>query len=212
MVQLLILLFSDWDIVKMSDVNDEIKQEEPTNGVTEEVPMEEDIGDINERIKQIEEEARKIREMQTDFNSTVSSIGGSPSLSMSLEERAAIDNRSVFVGNVDYSSKPEQLEEHFRGSGAIERVTILADRYTGHPKGFAYIEFTEPDGKQNALALNESLFLGRQIKVTEKRTNKPGISTTNRPYRGRGRGRGRIIGRFPGFRGRRTIRRGFQPY
>lgn len=108
------------------------------------------------------------------------------------------------------------MEEHFRGCGAIERVTILADRFTGHPKGlvfvvfnnlfllsFAYIEFTEVDGKQNALALNESLFLGRQIKVTEKRTNKPGISTTNRPPRGRGRGR---IGRFAGFRGRRGLR------
>ncbi|KAI6182542.1 Pabpn1-prov protein [Aphelenchoides bicaudatus] len=199
----------------MSTANDETNQEEPTNGTSDDIAMEgtEDIGDINERIKQIEEEARKIREMQTDFNSTVSSIGGSPSVNtLSLEEKAAIDNRSVFVGNVDYSSKPDQLEEHFRGCGAIERVTILADRYTGHPKGFAYIEFTEADGKQNALALNESLFLGRQIKVTEKRTNKPGISTTNRPpYRSRGRG-----GRFArgSFRGRRPIRRrgGFQPY
>jgi hypothetical protein len=60
-----------------------------------------DIGDINERIKQIEEEAKKIREIQIDFNSTVSSIGGSPSVSsLSMEEKAAIDNRSVFVGNV----------------------------------------------------------------------------------------------------------------
>lgn len=71
---------------------------------------------------------------------------------------------------------------------------------------FAYIEFTEPEGKQNALALNESLFLGRQIKVTEKRTNKPGISTTNRPPRGRGRGRVIVRYMYPGFRGRRPMR------
>ncbi|KAI6178410.1 RRM domain-containing protein [Aphelenchoides besseyi] len=201
----------------MSATESTIAVEEAVNGdvvetATEETPMEgtEDFGDINERIKQIEEEAKKIREMQLEFNTSSTSTNGSsfgPTLSQ--EEKAAIDNRSVFV---DYSAKPDQLEEHFRGCGAIERVTILADKFSGHPKGFAYIEFTEPDGKQNALALNESLFLGRQIKVTEKRTNKPGISTTNRPPRGRGR---RAASRFyPGFRGRARAmrRRAYQPY
>lgn len=103
----------------MSVANEEINQEEivPANGVADESSMEftevcstlnrlnfvQDIGDINERIKQIEEEARKIREMQTDFSMTTSSIGGSPSVnSLSLEEKAAIDNRSVFVGNVRF--------------------------------------------------------------------------------------------------------------
>jgi hypothetical protein len=39
--------------------------------------------------------------MQSDLNMTSSSIGGSPSVnSLSLEEKAAIDGRSVFVGNV----------------------------------------------------------------------------------------------------------------
>ena len=78
------------------------------------------------------------------------------------------------------------------------------------------------------MALDDSLFRGRQIKVCvylqksqdlkifvqvmPKRTNKPGISTTNRPPRGRGgfraRGRGRGFGggymRRPrgGYRGR----------
>lgn len=78
---------------------------------------------------------------------------------------------------------------------------------------FAYIQFTEPDGMSNALALDESLFLGRQIKVSSKRTNKPGISSTNRPPRGRGvRGRGFGARGFRGSRGRPTRRYGFQPY
>lgn len=45
---------------------------------------------------------------------------------------------------------------------------------------------------QTALSMNDSLFIGRQIKVTEKRTNRPGISSTNRPPRIRG-GRGRNV-------------------
>jgi polyadenylate-binding protein 2 len=61
---------------------------------------------------------------------------------------------------------------------------------------FAYVEFSDTEAVNTAVALDESLFRGRQIKVVPKRTNKPGISSTNRPPRGRGRGRGL------GFRGR----------
>lgn len=64
----------------------------------------------------------------------------------------------------------------------------------GHPKGFAYIEFASKDFVETALAMNETLFRGRQIKVMSKRTNRPGLCTTNRIPRGM-RGRGGIRGR-----------------
>jgi polyadenylate-binding protein 2 len=77
---------------------------------------------------------------------------------------------------------------------------------------FAYVEFSDKESTQTALALDDSLFKGRQIKVkiyiymyvfliiknfqvTLKRTNRPGVSTTDRPPRGGHRGFGR--GRFP---------------
>lgn len=44
-------------------------------------------------------------------------------------------------------------------------VTILCNKFDGHPKGFAYIEFGDKDSIQTAMALDESLFRGRQIKV-----------------------------------------------
>ena len=105
-------------------------------------------------------------------------------------------NRSVYVGNVDYGATAEELEQHFHGCGSINRVTILCNKYDGNPKGFAYVEFSDKDSTDTAMALDDSLFRGRQIKVLPKRTNKPGISSTNRPPRGSFRGRGR------GYRGR----------
>jgi RNA recognition motif-containing protein len=45
------------------------------------------------------------------------------------------------------------------------RVTILCNKFDGHPKGFAYVEFADKDSVQTAMALDESLFRGRQIKV-----------------------------------------------
>lgn len=83
---------------------------------------------------------------------------------------------------------------------------------------YAYVEFTEPSLVAQALVLNDSVLKGRNIKVTPKRTNIPGMS------RGRGRGRGGFgrgmyggRGGFPprgGYRGgyRGRGRGGFNPY
>ena len=50
----------------------------------------------------------------------------------SLEEA---DLKSIYIKNVDFSTTPEELEEHFKKSGEINRITILCDKYTGVPKG-----------------------------------------------------------------------------
>ena len=44
---------------------------------------------------------------------------------------------SVYVGQVDYSATPEELLAHFEPCGTVERVTIVCDKFTGKPKGFA---------------------------------------------------------------------------
>lgn len=133
----------------------------------------------------------------------------------SIENKAEIDSRSVHVSNVDYSSTPEEIQAYFQSCGSISRVTILTDKFSGHPKGYCYIEFVDPASIQNALVLNDSLFKGRVIKVASKRTNIPGLNP-----RGRGRGgyRGGFRGGFRGApRGRGGYRggfrgRGYSPY
>lgn len=96
-----------------------------------------------------------------------------------------VDSRSVYIGNVDYSCTPEELQAHFQECGTVQRVTILTDKF-GNPKGYAYIEFLEPDAVEAACLLEETELRGRKIKVQPKRTNVPGMKP-----RGRGRGRGR---------------------
>lgn len=160
-----------------------------------------EIEAIKARVKEMEEEAEKLKEMQKSAEESL--LMGSPTnqatLLTSPGDKGDTDARSVYVGNVDYSATATDLEQHFHGCGAVNRVTILCDRYTGNPKGFAYVEFTEKDSVETACQLTDSLFKGRQIKVTAKRTNVPGISTTNRYPRARYRGRGR--GGFGGYGG-----------
>jgi len=166
---------------------------------------EDEIAAMKRRVAEMEEEAAKLREMQATLDQQSNDL---------QEDKQDIDSRSIFVGNVDYSASPEEIQAHFQSCGAINRVTILLDKFTGHPKGYAYVEFTEPSVVAQALVLNESVFHGRNLKVVPKRTNIPGITRG----RGRGgmRGGGRGRGAFPprggyrgGYRGRG---RGFTPY
>merc|ERR1719278_1365735 len=149
----------------------------------------------------MEDEAEKLKKMQLEVDKQLS-VPTSPnaSLNMSFEEKMDVDNRSVYIGNVDYGATAEELEQHFHGCGSINRVTILCNKFDGNPKGFAYVEFTDKDSVDTAMALDDSLFRGRQIKVMPKRTNRPGITSTNRPPYVGGRGyRGRS------FRGRSSF-------
>ena len=170
------------------------------------------------RLKEIEDEAAKLRKMtaqaekdmgmMTDGSSSGGQVGTDAVMTSAQTE--AQDARSIYIGNVDYAATPEELHAHFQSCGTINRITILCDKFTGHPKGFAYIEFAEESGVKNAEALNESLFRNRLIKVTPKRTNLPGYSQRG----GRG-GRGGPRGSFRaarGFRGGRSRRANYSPY
>lgn len=120
-----------------------------------------------------------------------------------LAKQEVVDKKSIYVGNVDYKSEPEQLQELFSDVGVIERVTILFDKFSGLPKGYAYIEFAEVESVEKAIeSINGKEFRGREIRVSSKRTNVPGFRRGG--FRGRGgRGRGGRGGRGRGsFRGR----------
>lgn len=161
---------------------------------------------MKQRLKEMEDEATVFKQMQEKINSeATASLGRSTD---GLDEKAQVDLRSAYVGNLDPTTTPEDLQRHFQSCGVINRITILCDKILGTPKGFAYIEFTEQDHVQNAIAMNESLLKGRPLRVTAKRTNLP----TFMRFRGRGfsRGRGPARGRGTSgpFRGGRGQQRG----
>ncbi|KAJ5343636.1 hypothetical protein N7541_008337 [Penicillium brevicompactum] len=184
-------------------------QEIPEEIKADEVPAqeggddEEEIAAMKRRVAEMESEAAKLREMQATLDQQSESL---------QENKEDIDARSIFVGNVDYGASPEEIQAHFQSCGSINRVTILLDKFSGQPKGYAYVEFSEPSLVGQALVLNESVFRGRNLKVVPKRTNLPGM------HRGRGRGgfprgRGRGAPRGGGYRGGYRGRgRGFSPY
>ncbi|KAJ8752647.1 hypothetical protein K2173_005536 [Erythroxylum novogranatense] len=139
-----------------------------------------ELEEMKKRLKEIEEEAGALREMQAKVEKEMGAVQDPSSTSATQAEKEEVDSRSIYVGNVDYACTPEEVQQHFQSCGTVNRVTILTDKF-GQPKGFAYVEFVEVDAVQNALLLNESELHGRQLKVSAKRTNIPGM----KQYRGR---------------------------
>ena len=60
---------------------------------------------------------------------------------------------TLYVGNIPYSLKEEELKEIFQEYGTVTSLKIISDKYTGRSKGFAFIEMENDE--QEDLAVNE---------------------------------------------------------
>ncbi|MCC7234439.1 MAG: RNA-binding protein [Bryobacterales bacterium] len=77
---------------------------------------------------------------------------------------------NIFVGNLSYATTQEELQDVFGGYGVVERVSIVRDRDTGQPRGFAFVEMTNPDEATRAIEeLNGRELNGRTMNVNEAR-------------------------------------------
>ena len=73
---------------------------------------------------------------------------------------------TLYVGNIPYSVKEEELTEVFQEFGTVTSLKIIADKYTGRSKGFGFIEMpSNSEAEQAILALNGNRIDGNNIKV-----------------------------------------------
>ena len=99
----------------------------------------------------------------------------------------------IYVGNFVFETSEQELREAFEAYGQVQEVSMIQDRDTGRPKGFAFVEMPTSEEAQAAIeGLNGKEFAGRTITVNEARP---------RPERGSGGGGG-----FRGGRGDRGSR------
>ncbi len=96
---------------------------------------------------------------------------------------------NIFVGNLSYQTTEAELEAAFAQYGAVERVSIVRDRDSGQPRGFAFVEMTNAAEAQKAMtAVNGTEMNGRALNVNEARPRED--------RGGRGGGGGRSEGGF----------------
>lgn len=91
--------------------------------------------------------------------------------------------KNIFVGNLDFNTSEDELRQLFEAYGSVDRVSIMTDRETGRSRGFGFVEMTNSeDGEKAIAALNGSQVGGRTLNVNEARP---------KPDRGSGGGGGR---------------------
>jgi RNA recognition motif-containing protein len=110
--------------------------------------------------------------------------------------------KNIFVGNLDFHTGEEELRQLFSTYGQVDRVSILTDRETGRSRGFGFVEMTNAEEGEKAIAaINGSQIGGRTLNVNEARPKTDRPSSGGRGGFGGGHGGGRSGGRDRGDRG-----------
>ncbi len=78
--------------------------------------------------------------------------------------------KSIYVGNLDYAITEDELRVAFEAYGQVDRVTLVRDRDTGQPRGFAFVDMTNDGEADKAITtLNGSMLRSRPLNVSEAR-------------------------------------------
>ena len=106
-------------------------------------------------------------------------------------DREDVSENRLYVGNLNYSVKEEDLKNLFSKYGSPKAVHLIRDRFTRKLKGYAFVEIGSSEAEK-ALELNGTEFLGRKIivsraKVKASKGRRPrGRFNRSRPRRGGG--------------------------
>ena len=72
----------------------------------------------------------------------------------------------LFVGNLSYQTKEDDLRQFFAGVGEVKLVTLVTERESGKSKGFAFVEMATPADAQKAITeLNGKSLQERTVRV-----------------------------------------------
>jgi cold-inducible RNA-binding protein len=102
--------------------------------------------------------------------------------------------KNIYVGNLPHSTTETELRTLFQTHGEVEKVNMVTDRDTGRSRGFAFVEMTNADEAEKAIAaLNGSDLGGRTLTINEAKpkTDRPRGGFGGRKFGGGGGGRGR---------------------
>ena len=101
----------------------------------------------------------------------------------------------LYVGNLPYSFRDEDLQQAFSQHGTVSSAKVMMERDTGRSKGFGFVEMGSDAEAQAAVeGMNGQSLGGRSLVVNEARPMEP------RPPRTGGFGGGRGEGGFGGGR------------
>ena len=78
--------------------------------------------------------------------------------------------KSIYVGNLDSATTEQELRSAFAVYGNVQTVSVVKDRETGLPRGFAFVEMEDDkEAREALLGLNGATLGGTTLTVNEAR-------------------------------------------
>jgi cold-inducible RNA-binding protein len=76
----------------------------------------------------------------------------------------------IYVGNLPFEAREEELRELFATHGTISSATVIVDHQRDRSRGFGFVEFEDPNhGRAAIAAVHGREFGGRTLVVNEAR-------------------------------------------
>lgn len=82
-------------------------------------------------------------------------------------------SKSVYVGNLPWSTTEAQLAELFSPHGNVLSAKLINDKDTGRARGFGFVEMEDAEAAAAIAALNGTEYGGRTLQVNEARPRIP---------------------------------------
>ena len=98
---------------------------------------------------------------------------------------------NIYVSNLGFNVKDEDLKEFFTPYGEVTSAKIISDKFTGQSRGFGFVEMSDDEAAKKAIAeLDQASVERRSIKVIEARPkeDRPARSGGGGNFRGGGGG------------------------
>lgn len=89
-----------------------------------------------------------------------------PSSGQSQAESKGGETTTLYVGNLPFSAKKEEVEDLFRPYGTVQEVRLVTGGPKRRPKGYGFVEM-DPRGAKEALKLNGVDMDGRKLRINE---------------------------------------------
>ena len=78
--------------------------------------------------------------------------------------------KNIFVGNLSFGATENAIRSMFEAYGSVERVSLVTDRDTGQARGFGFVEMSNSQEADRAIAeLNGRELDGRALNINEAR-------------------------------------------
>ncbi len=74
--------------------------------------------------------------------------------------------KTIYVGNIPWSTTEEQLKEFFSEQGQVDSARIITERATGRSKGYGFVEVADED-VEKIIKMNGSELEGRKLVIDE---------------------------------------------